>query len=290
MGLDGCEVRLCDPCARVSRVSRGKKTPGGAGTYTEHTRDRGHAGAHKGTRITPMTLTTIQTHHIPVAVVLCAARQSVSQFRRGPPRSLHHLLNGRLSSCVARARPLPDCVDSGQVFRGQGLPGLAMLAPLALIYQSVTQSVISRSRPARARSPLRPRLSVRLRRSRSNISTEYIVLAPGGYSIIASEVILSQRAGWSLRAFCTLLLGLYTGTHESVSLISRSSPCSRPSPVRCRTSVRRAFALHARWRVETGFTPALLLTNKDKYFTQIELSHRSPSAYGETRDRGIKTF
>ena len=22
LGLDGCEVRLCDPCARVSRVSR----------------------------------------------------------------------------------------------------------------------------------------------------------------------------------------------------------------------------------------------------------------------------
>ena len=208
------------------------------------------------------------------------ASQSVSFV--AAPRAHYTTFSTDGSAPVARARPLPDCVDSGQVFRGQGLPGLAMLAPLALIYQSVTQSVISRSRPARARSPLRPRLSVRLRRSRSNISTEYIVLAPGGYSIIASEVILSQRAGWSLRAFCTLLLGLYTGTHESVSLISRSSPCSRPSPVRCRTSVRRAFALHARWRVETGFTPALLLTNKDKYFTQIELSHRSPSAYGET--------
>ena len=174
----------------------------------------------------------------------CVRRASQSVSFVAAPRAHYTTFSTDGSAPVARARPLPDCVDSGQVFRGQGLPGLAMLAPLALIYQSVTQSVISRSRPARARSPLRPRLSVRLRRSRSNISTEYIVLAPGGYSIIASEVILSQRAGWSLRAFCTLLLGLYTGTHESVSLISRSSPCSRPSPVRCRTSVRRAFALH----------------------------------------------
>ena len=37
------------------------------------------------------------------------------------------------------------------------------------------------------------RLSIRLRRGRSTTSTESV--APGGYSIVASEVILSQRTG-----------------------------------------------------------------------------------------------
>ena len=42
----------------VVQYCTGKKTPGGAGTHTGHTRD---TRAHTGTRITQMNLTTIQT-------------------------------------------------------------------------------------------------------------------------------------------------------------------------------------------------------------------------------------
>ena len=48
------------------------------------------------------------------------------------------------------------------------------------------------------RSPLH-RLAVRLRHSRSNTSTEYSL--PGAILIVASEVSLSQRTGYSLPLF-----------------------------------------------------------------------------------------
>jgi hypothetical protein len=40
--------------------STGKKTPGGAGTHTSHTGRTQDTRAHKGTRVTPTNLTTIQ--------------------------------------------------------------------------------------------------------------------------------------------------------------------------------------------------------------------------------------
>ena len=49
---------LC--CEMIEKaVIPGKKTPGGAGTYTGRTQD---TRAHKGTRVTPTNLTTIQKH------------------------------------------------------------------------------------------------------------------------------------------------------------------------------------------------------------------------------------
>ena len=73
------------------------------------------------------------------------------------------------------------------------------LAPCRAARQSVSQ-VFHGPAP---RSP--HRLAVRLRRSRSNTSTEFSL--PGAYSIVASEVSLSQRTGCSPVAFCPVLLG-----------------------------------------------------------------------------------
>ena len=66
--------------------------------------------------------------------------------------------------------------------------------------QSRARSVSQLFHGPAPRSPLH-RLAVRLRHSRSNTSTEIRVLAPGGYSIVASEVNLSQRTGCSLPLF-----------------------------------------------------------------------------------------
>ena len=68
-------------------------------------------------------------------------------------------------------------------------------SPQRDVVQPVSQSVISRSRPALtpppARSPAPP----------LPVGHKYRVLAPGGYSIVASEVSLSQRTGCSLPLF-----------------------------------------------------------------------------------------
>ena len=55
MGLTERRKKATKP---ESGVPVGKKTPGGAGTHTGHTRD---TRAHTGTRITQTNLTTIQT-------------------------------------------------------------------------------------------------------------------------------------------------------------------------------------------------------------------------------------
>ena len=57
----------------------------------------------------------------------------------------------------------------------------------------VSQSVISRSRPA-----LTPPPAPRSPAPPLPVEHKYRVLAPGGYSIVASEVSLSQRTGCSL--------------------------------------------------------------------------------------------
>ena len=74
----------------MGQLSTGKKTPGGAGTHTGHTRD---TQAHKGTRITPTNLTTIQTHQ----------HTTRTSARRPKPRPTQQP--------QARSRPLP-AVDS----------------------------------------------------------------------------------------------------------------------------------------------------------------------------------
>ena len=89
------------------------------------------------------------------------------------------------------------------------------------------QTVISRSRPALtpppARSPAPP----------LPVEHKYRVLAPGGYSIVASEVNLSQRAGCSLSLFAlqrdaSRLKPLFTLL--LVIDLSRSHPVLTPPP------------------------------------------------------------
>ena len=61
-------------------------------------------------------------------------------------------------------------------------------------FDLVPDTLTPRSRLTHLLPPLSlHQLSIRLRRGRSTTSTESV--APGGYSIVASEVILSQRTG-----------------------------------------------------------------------------------------------
>ena len=58
-GTTSSTVQSEVPSYHLSHARFGKKTAGGAGTHTGHTRD---TRAHKGTRITQTNLKTIQTH------------------------------------------------------------------------------------------------------------------------------------------------------------------------------------------------------------------------------------
>ena len=91
---------VCSQEFNCTGTGTGKKTPGGAGTHTGRTQD---TRAHKGTRVTPTNLTTIQpskSTNTQVPSTRTSARRPTLTSARRPtqqPRS--------------RSRPLP-AVDS----------------------------------------------------------------------------------------------------------------------------------------------------------------------------------
>ena len=96
------------------------------------------------------------------------------------------------------------------------------------VTQFVSQSVSQLFHGPAPRAPLH-RLSIRLRRSRSTTRVPSDrVLAPGGYSISASEVILSQRTGVPCRFLPCTVSQSVTSQSVNQSVISQFSRCNVP--------------------------------------------------------------
>ena len=172
---DGCEVRLCDPCVRVSG-----SPPVSFYRYC----------------IVPVPM--LQIPLIPV--LRCQTRRSRSQ-KAYESRTPHR---ARVVRKHKHKYTITILEHNHKLPRPSGHP-----------HTPVSQSVSQLFHGPAPRSTLR-RLAVRLRRSRSNTSTEC-----GPYSQsrhrIAREVILSQRAGWSLTLslFAAVLLGRDCVTHAT---------------------------------------------------------------------------